>query len=93
MRQDAKRENILYGSSIDEQRRRAGKDPQTCGLSSGGGAGRVAPQSQSTLVMRLARRPPELSALITYLGDWFERGSTPLPASGLEPAPQVCSAC
>ena len=34
--QGARRENILYGSLTDEQRRSSGKDPQPCRLSSGG---------------------------------------------------------
>src|SRR6185295_13894238 len=34
--QGARRKNILYGSSTDEQRRSSLKDLQPCGLSSGG---------------------------------------------------------
>jgi len=36
--QGARRENILYGSLADEQRRCGGKDPQPCGLSLAGWA-------------------------------------------------------
>ena len=70
LEQGASRENILYGSLTDEQRRCSGKDPQPCGLSSGEPLAALL-LSQSALAMpsssRLASRPPELSALIPYL--------------------------
>src|SRR5438552_2133329 len=97
MRQGARSENILHGSLSDEQRRRSGKDPQPFGLSSGGPAAALllSRRTQKAMLLRraLPAAPPELSAPIAYLGDRFERGSAPLPASGLEPAQQVCSAC
>jgi hypothetical protein len=55
----ARRENILYGSSTDEQRSSSGKDRQPGGLFSGEPFG-YAPAS------RLASRPPENSAPIPH---------------------------
>jgi len=70
MQQGARRENILYGSLTDEQRRCSGKDPATLRAKLWRAAGGVAPQTERcgyAPSSRLASRPPELSALILYL--------------------------
>jgi len=70
MLQGARRENILYGSSTDEQRRSIAKDRQPGGLFSGGHLAALL-LSQRALryrpSSRLASRPPENSAPIPYL--------------------------
>src|SRR5579871_3100602 len=56
--QDARRENILYGSSTDEQRSSSGKDLATRRAVFWRASGGVAPQSQSALAMLLRRALP-----------------------------------
>jgi hypothetical protein len=58
LRQGARRENILYGSLSDEQRRRRTKDRATLGAEFWRTAGRVAPQSQSAAAMLFRRALP-----------------------------------
>jgi GxxExxY protein len=84
LRQGARRENILYGSLSDEQRRGSAKDPATLGAEFVAGRWRrcssvtepygYAPSS------RLARRPSQLSAPIPI----YEMGSNLLKATGLK---------
>ena len=74
--QGARRKNILYGSSTDEQRSSNGKDRQPGGLFSGGRLTALLLSSRpvGTAIFRssrLASRPPENSALIPY----FDMGS------------------
>src|SRR6266481_6801778 len=68
--QGARRKNILHGSSTDEQRRRSGKDRQPFGRGLGGRLAALL-LSHRTLgyasSSRLASRPPEPRALISYL--------------------------
>jgi AhpC/TSA family len=56
--QGARRENILYGSLSDEQRRRGGENPATLRAEFWRAAGGVAPQSQNTSAMLLRRALP-----------------------------------
>ena len=58
MLQDARRENILYGSSTDEQRSSSAKDTATRRAVFWQAPGRVAPQSQSSAAMLLRRALP-----------------------------------
>jgi len=71
LQQGARRENILYGSLTDEQRRCSGKDPQPSGLSSGDLLAALLLSHRAAFgyasSSRLASRPPELSAHIPYL--------------------------
>ena len=71
LRQGARRENILHGSSTDEQRSRSGQRSATLRAELWRAAGGVAPQSQSAAAMLLRRALPaarqKLSAPIPYL--------------------------
>ena len=58
LRQGARRENILYGSLTDEQRRRSPKDRATLRAKLSRAAGGVAPQSKSASAMLLRHALP-----------------------------------
>jgi hypothetical protein len=70
LQQGARRENILHGSVTDEQRRRSGKDRQPCGQALAGALRRCSSVTERfgyVPSLRLAMRPPELSAPNSYL--------------------------
>jgi len=75
VRQGARRKNILLGSLTDEQRRRNVKNPQPCGLNSGGPLAALLLSHRTQLAMLLRRAfpvgPPESSAFVPYLCHGF----------------------
>jgi len=75
LQQDARRENILYGSVTDEQRRCSGKDPQPCRAKLWWAPGGVAPQSQSALAMLLRRALPAAHQSLAHSFPTYEMGS------------------
>jgi predicted nuclease of predicted toxin-antitoxin system len=77
--QGARRENILYGSSTDEQRRSRAKDRATLRAEFWRAAGRVAPQSQSAMAMLFRRALPAARQNSAHPVPIYEIGSTHLP--------------
>ena len=75
LQQGARRENILYGSLTDEQRRCSGKDPQPLRAKPWRAAGGVAPQSQSALAMLLRRALPAARQSLAHSFPIYEMGS------------------
>jgi len=73
--QGAKRENILYGSLTDEQRRRSVKDRTTLRAEFWRAAGGIAPQSQSALAMLLRRALPAARQNSAHPVPIYEMGS------------------
>ena len=73
--QDARSENILYGSLNDEQRRCRGKDLVTQRAELCRSAGRVAPQSQSALAMLFRPALPAARHNSALLVPIYEMGS------------------
>src|SRR4029077_6678598 len=73
--QGARRENILYGSSTDEQRRRRAKDRATLRAKFWRVAGRVAPQSQSATAMLFRRASPAARQNSAHPVPIYEMGS------------------
>src|SRR5262245_31926223 len=73
--QDARSENILYGSLNDEQRSCRDKDLVTRRAELGRPAGRVAPQSESALAMLFRRALPAARHKSAHLVPIYEMGS------------------
>jgi hypothetical protein len=76
--QGARRENILYGSSTDEQRRGRAKDRATLQAEFWQAAGGVAPQSQSATAMLFRRASPAASQNSAHPVPIYEMGSKQL---------------
>src|SRR2546426_5950294 len=76
LQQGARRENILYGSLSDEQRRRSVKDPATLGAEVWRAAGGVAPQLSRRVgtVMLLRRALPAARQNSARLVPIYEMG-------------------
>src|ERR1700736_2720472 len=76
--QDARRENILYGSSTDEQRSPSGKDSATLRAKLWPTAGGVAPQSSGscrTSAMLLRRVLPAVGESLAHSFPIYKMGS------------------
>jgi murein DD-endopeptidase MepM/ murein hydrolase activator NlpD len=73
--QDARRENILYGSSTDEQRSPSGKDSATLRAKLWPTAGGVALQSQNASAMLLRRVLPAVGESLAHSFPIFKMGS------------------
>jgi len=80
LEQGARRENILYGSLTNEQRRSSGKDPQPCGLSSGEPLAALLLSHRAPLAMLLRRALPAARQNLAHSFPIYEMGSK--PASG-----------
>src|SRR5215472_13614789 len=74
--QGARRENIFYGSSTDEQRSSSAKDLATRGAVFWRAPGGVAPQSQSALAMLLRRALPAARQKTARPFPIYEMGSS-----------------
>jgi hypothetical protein len=75
LQQGARRENILYGSLIDEQRHCSGKDRQPCGAKPWRTPGGVPPQSQNALAMLLRHALPDARQSLAHSLPICEMGS------------------
>jgi hypothetical protein len=78
LRQGERRENILYGSLSDEQRRRGVKDRATLRAEWWRAAGGVAPQSQNAVAMLLRRALPVARHHSAHPVPIYEMGSSPV---------------
>jgi len=78
LRQGERRENILYGSLSDEQRRRGVKDRATLRAEWWRPTGGVAPQSQNALAMLLRRALPVARHHSAHPVPIYEMGSSPV---------------
>ena len=86
LQQDARRENILHGSLINEQRRCSGKDPQPSGLSTGGPlAALLLSHRARTLAMLLRRALPAVRQSLAHSFPIYEMGSSPRSTRQISP--------
>gem|GEM_PF-4885903 len=83
LQQGARRENILYGSVSDEQRRCSAKDPATLQAKFWRAAGGVASQSQSAPAMLLRRVLPAARLTLAHSFPIYEMGSINILPPGL----------